>query len=397
MISNQVSDPNLLHTLEFGIGLHHAGLKDPDRELVESLFAREKIQVLVCTSTLAWGVNLPAHLVVIKGTEYFDAKSGRYVDFPITDVLQMMGRAGRPQFDSSGCACILVHEPKKNFYRKFLYEPFPVESSLPDVLNDHFNAEISGGSISKFEDAIDYLSWTFFFRRLLFNPSYYHFTSQQDSKADRDEELHKFLLELVMESFRELEESQCIELDFDSGSVAPTFLGRIASFYYLSHKTIAMFSESLSQHVDVSRALEILSNAAEFDEFPVRHNEDKINQELAALVKLPSSSNEFDSPHVKVNLLFQCRFSKIPLPVTDYVTDTKSALDSSRRIVQAMIDICAEAGWHSSTFAVRFDSSILCDLSLEYHLVPDDSSRTMVAGQHSQVYSSLWRQIAAEA
>lgn len=56
----------------------------------------------------------------------------RYVDFPITDVLQMMGRAGRPQYDRHGVAVIMVHEPKKSFYKKFLYEPFPVESSLPD-------------------------------------------------------------------------------------------------------------------------------------------------------------------------------------------------------------------------------------------------------------------------
>ena len=33
-----------------------------------------KIQVLVCTSTLAWGMNFPTHLVIVKGTEYFDAK-----------------------------------------------------------------------------------------------------------------------------------------------------------------------------------------------------------------------------------------------------------------------------------------------------------------------------------
>ena len=56
----------------------------------------------------------------------------RYVDFPITDVLQMMGRAGRPQYDKHGVAVIMVHEPKKSFYKKFLYEPFPVESSLHD-------------------------------------------------------------------------------------------------------------------------------------------------------------------------------------------------------------------------------------------------------------------------
>jgi len=40
----------------------------------------------------------------------------------------MMGRAGRPQFDDEGVAVILVHDVKKHFYKKFIYEPFPVES-----------------------------------------------------------------------------------------------------------------------------------------------------------------------------------------------------------------------------------------------------------------------------
>lgn len=57
------------------------------------------------------------------------------MDFPITDVLQMMGRAGRPQFDRQGVAVIMVHDPKKSFYKKFLYEPFPVESSLLDQVS----------------------------------------------------------------------------------------------------------------------------------------------------------------------------------------------------------------------------------------------------------------------
>ena len=66
-------------------------------------------QVLIATSTLAWGVNFPAHLVVVKGTEYFDGKTQHYVDYPITDVFQMMGWAGRPQYDDRGVAVILVH------------------------------------------------------------------------------------------------------------------------------------------------------------------------------------------------------------------------------------------------------------------------------------------------
>jgi len=45
-----------------------------------------------------------------------------------------MGRAGRPQYDDKAVAVILVHDAKKAFYKKFLYEPFPVESSLLEVI-----------------------------------------------------------------------------------------------------------------------------------------------------------------------------------------------------------------------------------------------------------------------
>ena len=163
----------------FGIGLHHAGLGESDKkvyvtcvclipslysplslgrgntcgkihaQLVENLFAENKIQILVSTSTLAWGVNLPAHLVVVKGTEYFDPATHRYADYPITDVLQMIGRAGRPQFDDRAVAVVLVHEPKKDFYAKFLYQPFPVESSLADVLVNHVLAECVSGTVAR--------------------------------------------------------------------------------------------------------------------------------------------------------------------------------------------------------------------------------------------------------
>lgn len=61
-----VSDAHLKHTLSFGIGMHHAGLREGDRKLVEELFATQKIQILVTTATLAWGVNLPAHAVCVQ-------------------------------------------------------------------------------------------------------------------------------------------------------------------------------------------------------------------------------------------------------------------------------------------------------------------------------------------
>jgi len=54
--------------------------------------------------------------VVIIGTEYCDGKSRRYVDIPITDVLQIMGRAGRLQYDDHGVAYVFVHDIKV-FYK----------------------------------------------------------------------------------------------------------------------------------------------------------------------------------------------------------------------------------------------------------------------------------------
>jgi len=66
VLTAQVIDQNLKLTLAFGIGLHHAGLNEKDRTLVEELFCNQKIQILIATSTLAWGVNLPAHLVIVK-------------------------------------------------------------------------------------------------------------------------------------------------------------------------------------------------------------------------------------------------------------------------------------------------------------------------------------------
>ena len=54
----------------------------------------------------------------MKGTEFFDGKTSRYVDYPITDVLQMVGRAGRPGFDTEAQAVVMVTEEKKEFYKK---------------------------------------------------------------------------------------------------------------------------------------------------------------------------------------------------------------------------------------------------------------------------------------
>ena len=65
-VASTLNDDVLKHTITFGIGLHHAGLTSKDRETVEKLYLEGTIQVLIATATLAWGVNLPAHLVNCK-------------------------------------------------------------------------------------------------------------------------------------------------------------------------------------------------------------------------------------------------------------------------------------------------------------------------------------------
>jgi len=78
----------------------------------------------------------------------------------MTDVLQMVGRAGRPQFDKSAKAVIYTTTEKESFIKRFLYERFPVESSLLKQLSIHVNAEVQAGSLTHFNHCYEYLTWT---------------------------------------------------------------------------------------------------------------------------------------------------------------------------------------------------------------------------------------------
>ena len=67
----------------------------------------------------------------------------------------------------------MCQSAKKNMFKKFLYEPLPIESHLDHCLHDHFNAEIVTKTIENKQDAVDYLTWTFMYRRMTQNPNYY--------------------------------------------------------------------------------------------------------------------------------------------------------------------------------------------------------------------------------
>lgn len=356
-----IKDDNLKHTLFFGVGLHHAGLSENDKNIVEELYASQKIQVLVATQTVAWGVNFPTHLVIIKGTEHYDPKKNTFVQIPITDVLQMIGRAGRPQFDDSAVACLFVMQEKKNFFKRFLYEPFPLESSLHLMLHDHINAEIATGTITNKKNCIEYITWTYFFRRLLKNPGYYGL------KSVSSDSLNKYLNNMITSVLNDLANNKCILYDGDN--IEPTNLGYLCSFYYTSHKSAKYLSDSLTSNLDIKNILEILSESEEFSQIPVRHNEDNLNEALAKLLPIEEEKKMFGSAHVKTKLLLQAHFSRIPMPISDYITDLKSVLDNTVRLLLFMIEVSSSKGLLDTTINIIIMGQMICQ-----GIWPDESS-----------------------
>ena len=97
-----------------GVAFHHAGLDYADRVAVEKRYLLGDLNVICCTSTLAIGVNLPCHFVIIKNTvTYSDSQVTEYSDL---EIMQMLGRAGRPQFDDSGVAVIMTRKSRERRY-----------------------------------------------------------------------------------------------------------------------------------------------------------------------------------------------------------------------------------------------------------------------------------------
>ncbi|CAD5212065.1 unnamed protein product [Bursaphelenchus xylophilus] len=344
-IVSTLRDENLKLTLPFGIGMHHAGLQSYERSIVERLFVERKIQVLIATATLAWGINCPAHLVIVKGTEFYDGKTHKYVDFPVTDVLQMIGRAGRPQFDDSAVAVVYVQDTKKKFYKRFLYEPFPVESALLPALENHVNAEVSAAQIESKQQMVDYLAGTYLYRRIFANPAYYGIDDFNDKT------LIRFLTKIVDETIDELIESRCVEYDKDEQRLSSTPFGRLASKYYLEHTTIRHLAENLRPKMGIDEILRVLTDCPEYAEIPCRHNEDLINQDLNKVIPFPLPKHaDFESSHSKTMILYQTHFSRIQIPV-DYLTDQRSVIESCVRIFQAILDFSAIKGWLDLTLS----------------------------------------------
>lgn len=85
---------------------HCAELPLSDKVVVEKAFRDGTVSVLVATSTLAAGVNLPAERVII--VDPWVARPDRLLD--VSRYQQMAGRAGRAGLCASGEAILVVDQ-----------------------------------------------------------------------------------------------------------------------------------------------------------------------------------------------------------------------------------------------------------------------------------------------
>lgn len=348
---DKISDPAVRHALGFGVALLHESMDSDERELVERVFTSGAATVLVVTAPLAWGLTASCKLSVIMGTQYYDAGGAASADYPVTDLLAMMGRAARPLHDDHSVCVLLCHAPRKEYYKKFLYEPFPVESHLDHFLHDHMAAEIVTRTIETKQDAVDYLTWSFYYRRLSQNPNYYNLTGVTHRH------LSDALSELVESTLGDLEASKCISIE-DDMDVTPLNLGMIGSYYYISYTTIELFAASLTAKTKLKGLLEIVAGATEFEKFAVRPGEPNVLRHVLNHSAVTLENRRTTDPHVKVAALMQAHFGRMKLN-GDLTNDLKAILPDAARLLQAIVDVISSSGWLAPALAAMELSQML--------------------------------------
>ncbi|XP_019069857.1 DExH-box ATP-dependent RNA helicase DExH12-like [Solanum lycopersicum] len=295
---------------------------DTDQDIVKTLFETGWIQVCVMNSTMYWGVPLSAHLVVIMGTQYYNGREYAYTDYPVTNLLQMMGHASRPLVDISGKCVILCHAPRKDYYYKFLYEAFPVESHLQYYLHDSLDAEVATGVIQN--------------KRLTHNPNYYNLHGVSHRH------LSDHLSQLVDNTISDLEASKCITVE-DAFLLSPLNLGMIASYYCIS---CTSFSSSMTSKTKLKGLLEILASSLEYEQLSIRPGEEELIRRLINHQRFSFENPKYTDPNMKVNALLQAHFSR-QVVGGNLASDQQEVLVSATRLLQALVDVISSNGWLS--------------------------------------------------
>jgi replicative superfamily II helicase len=205
--------------------MHNADLEKKKRQEIERRFkSDETLRVLVATSTLAWGCNLPARCVIILGVERGMQPVATY------DITQSEGRAGRPQYDPCGDVYILL--PKTRFKEEMarLQSPQRIQSQMFDEKNPdyktlgfHLVSEVHKGEVKTPDDVQTWYGKTL---------------ASFQAKSLKSE--------VVNEVMTSLERIGAIKKNED-GEFKATPIGRISSMFYYSPWDVADLSKNFTR------------------------------------------------------------------------------------------------------------------------------------------------------
>ncbi|SGZ40062.1 uncharacterized protein HGUI_02262 [Hanseniaspora guilliermondii] len=321
-------DPQLANMIKNGIALHHAGLSRNDRSQSEDLFADGVIRLLISTKTISWGVNLPAHTVIIKGTDIYSPALNKLVKLSIQDMLQMLGRAGRPRYDTFGEGIIITNKEGVDHYLSLLMGQQNIESRFMDRLIDLVNAEICAGSIIDKDSLTTWLKSSYWYVRMMKNRKLY--------KTD-GLNIDVFLNSLADTIIDSLMNYKMVDLTNDD-IFKSTELASIASDFYISCSAVYDYYNDLNKDMTLIEIFSLFSKSSEFENMIVRPEE---KYEMRILLnKLPIPVKEsLDDIGCKPNVLLQSYISRLPMDGLSLNSDMIFIKQNSVRLIQALFQI----------------------------------------------------------
>ncbi|XP_037537228.1 probable ATP-dependent DNA helicase HFM1 [Nematolebias whitei] len=350
--ANSTLDSKLRDLVMLGIGYHHAGVDLSDRKLIEEAFTLGDLPVLFTTRTLAMGVNLPAHLVVIKSTMQYVA--GSCEEYSEADILQMIGRAGRPQFDSSATAVIMTKVQTRDKYMKLVNGIEIIESSLHSHLVEHLNAEIVLQTISNVNMALDWIRSTFLYIRALKNPTHYGFSADLDRCG-----IEAKLQELCLKNLNALSSIDLISMDEDV-NIKPTEAGRLMARFCVAFDTMKQFSKVVGTE-SLSDLVELVSKSREFSDIQLRVNERRTLNTLnrdknRTTIRFPLEG-KIKTNEMKVNCLIQAQMCSIMVQDFGLTQDTAKIFRIGMRISKCLSEFLSHQS--KTVFTAVLNSLIL--------------------------------------
>ncbi|CAK9215790.1 unnamed protein product [Sphagnum troendelagicum] len=320
--ANLTNERQLQQCINCGVAFHNGGLSLSDRNLVEGLFLKGDLQVLCTTNTLAHGVNLPAHSVIIKSTQYYNKEKGSYTEYERSTILQMSGRAGRPQFDDSGVVIIMTRRETVHLYQNLLSGSEPVESELLPSIVEHLNAEVVLLTVSDVGLAIDWLKCSFLYVRIKKNPQHYHIQAGVSSES-----LENKMKEICLQNVNELANYGMLQSDEFGFTLTPLEPGKIMAKYYLHFETMKAITNAPDRST-LENLLYVLANAKELSSIKLRRDEKKrlnsINSETSSRMRF-----HVTAPNGTIKKRIQTHVEKIFVLTNDVLSGEPSALDFS--------------------------------------------------------------------